>query len=118
MPKLEANPPSGTVGSAARTTGGQSAGDGVTDNAALLAVLVNVSAVSGTSPSLTIGVQWSADGGATWADADPVDTFTAITAAGVKAKTFQRKSPMHRITWAITGTTPSFTFDVKTWPFG
>jgi hypothetical protein len=117
VPKPEANPPSPTVGSSARTTSGQSAGDGLTDNSALLAVVVNVTAVSGTSPSLTIGVQWSADG-TVWADADPVDVFTAITAAGVKAKTFQRKGPMHRITWAITGTSPSFTFEAKTWPFG
>lgn len=112
------NSPGQTVASAARTTTGQSAADGVLDNAAQLAVAVNVTAVGGTTPSMTIGVQWSFDG-VNWFDADGTpDTLAAITATGLKAKTFQRKAPFHRITWTITGTTPSFTFDVKTWAFG
>lgn len=110
------NPPGAAVASAARTTTGNSAPDGGPDGAAQLAVAVNVTAVSGT-PNLVIGVQWSMDG-VNFYNGDPADAMTAITATGLVAKSFTRKGPFHRITWAITGGTPSLTFDVKTWLFG
>lgn len=98
------------VASAARTVTGNSAALAVAPALGQLVLGVNVTAASGTTPSMTLSVEWSHDGGATWSQADPADTFTAITAAAVKVKSFAVKSDVYRIVWTITGTTPSFTF--------
>ena len=70
---------------------------------------VNVTAVSGTTPSMALSVEWSNDGVNFGAGESPV-TFAAITAA----KNTQVRAPAQgtwlRLVWAITGTTPSFTF--------
>lgn len=72
-------------------------------------VMLDVTAVSGTSPSMAVTVQWTNDG-TNWFNADPVDTFTAITAAGKVTKNFAIKGTAFRLNYTITGTTPSFTF--------
>jgi hypothetical protein len=74
-----------------------------------LAVMLDVTAVTGTSPSMTVSVQWSQNG-TDWFTADPADTFTAITAATKVTKLFTIKGLYARLNYAITGTTPSFTF--------
>ena len=74
-----------------------------------VAVMLDVTAVSGTTPSMTVSVQWSNDG-STWFSADPADSFTAITAATKVTKSFVIKGLYARLSYAITGTTPSFTF--------
>lgn len=74
-----------------------------------LAVMLDVTAVSGTSPSMTVSVQWSNDNVA-WFTADPADAFTALTAAGKVTKLFTIKGLYARLNYAVTGTTPSFTF--------
>lgn len=79
-----------------------------------IAFMVNVTAVSGTTPSMACTVQWSNDG-TTWFDGDPVDAMTAITTTGAKAKDFVTRGQFARLAWAITGTTPSFTFTVDAW---
>jgi hypothetical protein len=79
---------------------------------ARVSVWVNVSAVSGTTPSMTLTVQWSMDG-TNWADGDPADTFTAVTAVGAKVKDFARKASLMRLVWTISGTTPSFTLEAR-----
>lgn len=104
--------PSTVVAALARTATGQSGAISV-GKADALALLVNVTAVSGTTPSMTISIEWSHDGGTTWAQGDPADQMTAITAAAVKAKQFNVKAPVYRVVWTITGTTPSFTFAVS-----
>lgn len=76
-------------------------------------IIVNVAAVAGTTPTLDVKVQWSHDGGATWADADTPDSFTQITAAKTVIKSFDRKAPSYRLVWTIGGTTPSFTFNAS-----
>lgn len=73
-----------------------------------LSVLVNATAVSGTTPSLTVEVVWSHDG-TTFASAATPDTFTAITATGAVVKQFPVKGRYARLKYTITGTTPSFT---------
>lgn len=78
-------------------------------NRDFLNVMLNVTAVSGTTPSMTVTVQWSHDG-QTWFNADPVDTFTAITAVGAVTKQFTIKGMYARLNCTISGTTPSFTF--------
>lgn len=97
------------VSSAARTTDGQSS---VVSTGSSVSVLVDVTAVSGTSPSMTVSVEWSADG-ATFAAADPADQLTAFTAAGRAVKTFDARAEFFRLAWAITGTSPSFTFSAS-----
>lgn len=99
--------------SAAKTTSGQTGtlNVGLLDQLNLLA---NVTAVSGTTPSLTLSVEWSHNNGTTWFKADPADAFTAITATGAVAKRFTTKALWFRVVWTISGTTPSFTFTVDT----
>jgi hypothetical protein len=101
------------VASAARTTSGSSGPVSAVDAGGFLSLLVNVSSVSGTTPSLALSVEWSMDGGTTFAAADVADTFTAITAAKTVVGRFAVKAPIYRVVWTITGTTPSFTFDVR-----
>lgn len=97
-----------TNASAARTASGQ--GNAISsENARTLSILVDVTAVSGTTPNLVFAVEWSHDNG-TWFPGDPPDTMTAITAVGRAAKAFTVKAPYWRLVWTITGTTPSFTF--------
>lgn len=97
--------------SAARTASGTSTAfsEGGNDN---LTVLLAVTAVSGTTPSLAVTVEWT-DDGTNWYKGDPADTFTAITAAGNVCKTFGVKGLAARLNYAITGTTPSFTFSAS-----
>jgi hypothetical protein len=103
------------VASAARTTSGNSGAIGLVDAGGQLALLVNVTAASGTTPSMTLTVQWSHDG-TNFADNDTAaDTFTAITTTKTTVKTFPIKAPFYRVAWAITGTTPSFTFTVSSY---
>lgn len=77
----------------------------------VLNLIANVTAVSGASASMTLSVQWSEDG-TVWADSDPVDTFTAITATKSVVKQFQVKARLFRVVYTITGTSPSFTFSL------
>lgn len=99
------------VPSAARTTSGNSGPLSLAD-AATVDLQVTVSAVSGTTPSLALSVQWSDDGTNFGAPDGGGDTFTAITAAGTVVKQLQAKGLYMQIVWTITGTTPSFTFAV------
>lgn len=102
------------VDSAARTTTGNSAGyqsppGPQMDIAQNLGILIDITAVAGTGPNLVLSVEWSYDG-ISFAQADPADQMTAITAASKKVKIFQIKADFYRLVWTITGTTPSFTF--------
>lgn len=94
--------------SAARTATGQSTAfdEGSLDT---ISVMVDVTAVSGTTPSMTVNVEWSPDN-VNWFAADPADAFSAITAAGKKVKQFTVKGLYARLNYVISGTTPSFTF--------
>lgn len=87
---------------------GQSGGFS-TDGGDTLNVIVNVTVAA---TSVVVEVQWSDDGGATWASAETADAFASIAATGVKAKSFQVKAPMARISWTGTGT---FSFSVSTY---
>jgi hypothetical protein len=90
-------------------------------------VWVNVTAVTGTTPTLTVRIQWSPDGGTTWLDLDTTNAQTAsITGTGAAvlrvypgmatAANASLNSPLPRtwrIAWTIGGTTPSFTFSAQ-----
>lgn len=98
--------------SAAQTTSTQTAAIAC-ENARNLNVLVDCTAASGTTPSLVVSVEWSHDG-TSWFAADPADVMTAITAASKRVKSFAVKAPQARIVQTITGTTPSLTYEVRT----
>lgn len=103
------------VTSAARTETGNSGALAIDnrDEAEDLHLTVDVTAVTGAVPTLNLKVQWSADGGTTWADPDPADSFAEITAAKVVSESYTIKSPHYRVVWTLAGTTPSFTFSVR-----
>ena len=82
--------------------------DSLRENPNNLNVLLNVTAVSGTSPSLTVEVQWSNDGTNFFSATTP-DTFTAITAVGAALKSFTVKALYARLKYTVSGTTPSLT---------
>ena len=100
------------VASAARTVTGQSSAIGPTSDPRV-SLFVNVSASSGTIPTLDLTIEWSQDAGTTWAVAQPADSYTQITTTGTVVKQFTVKAPHYRVKWTITGTTPSFTFAVS-----
>lgn len=86
-------------------SGGQTMGYSPT-----ISLQVTTTAVSGTSPSMALSVQWSNDG-VNFGNTDPVpDQFQPITAAGTVNKQFTAKGLYMQLTWTITGTSPSFTF--------
>lgn len=71
---------------------------------------LNVTAATGTTPSLTVNVQTSNDG-TTWTT---VASFPSATAAGSSAKVFGPLDRFVRAQWAApTGTTPSFNFNIS-----
>jgi hypothetical protein len=74
-----------------------------------IAIELNVTAMTGTSPQAVFSIQWSDDGG-TWADAEPADQFDPITGPCTIAKRFDVKAAYWRAAVVVTGTnSPSFT---------
>lgn len=107
--------------SGAQTVSGNTGAINVGSFAELLLVF-NITAVSGTTPSMTLGVDFSPDGGTTWVTGP---SLAAQTAAAIVAMALGRGvsgsagsvtsfampfGDTIRIRWTITGTTPSFTF--------
>lgn len=80
--------------------------------AAKLSIFLDVTVVTGTTPTLDIDIEWSPDGGTTWFEAETLDEFAQITAAIKVGKQFTVLAPNYRLEGTITGTTPSFTFAV------
>jgi hypothetical protein len=93
----------GTVQTASGNVGGVGS-----SNYGTLRLTLNVTAASGTTPSLTVNVQTSQDN-ATWST---IASFPAATAVGTSRKVFNGVDRYTRATTTITGTTPSFTFGV------
>ena len=97
--------------SAKTTTGTGTQVDNTTSTANGGAAYLHVTAASGTTPSLTVKVQHSADG-STWAD---LATHTAVTAANQSERiAFSGTVNRYlRASWTISGTSPSFTFHLS-----
>jgi hypothetical protein len=73
---------------------------------------VDVTAASGTTPSLTVNIQTSFDNGVTdaWRT---VASFAAVTTVSTTAReVFAGLDRWVRATWTVSGTTPSITFGV------
>jgi hypothetical protein len=110
-------------GSSARTASGNSAAF-TNYNWAGAVFFLNVTAVSGTTPTMLWKIQWSYDGGTTYVDLDATNATTAsITGTGtfkivvypgvITAANAALNHPLprnFRTAWVIGGTTPSFTF--------
>lgn len=80
-----------------------------------LIVFLRVIAATGTSPSLTVYVDASPDGGTTWAEVGAFPAVTAANEAGGLISTAPIKisnfGDTIRARYVITGTTPSFDFE-------
>ena len=72
-------------------------------------LLTRVTAVSGTSPSLTTGLECIADDGAVYT----LVASSAITTVSTVVTQVPRVCKIVRSVWAISGTTPSFTFSMR-----
>lgn len=69
------------------------------------------SAVTGTTPSVTVTLETSADGSTGWT---AVGAFAAVTAAGTTRKIFTGLDRFVRLNaTTVTGTTPSVTYTVS-----
>lgn len=100
-----------TVPSAARTVTGSSAAVDVSTHSDAI-VLLTCSAASGTTPTMDVKVQASADM-VNWYDEGT--SFTQIVAASTPAvKKLTGLGLYIRYFWTIGGTTPSFTFSIQT----
>lgn len=74
-------------------------------------VFLNITAVSGTTPTLDVSVESFDEVGAAYA---PIGSFTQKTATGIDTlKLTGTLGRLIRIKWTIGGTTPSFTFSVS-----
>jgi hypothetical protein len=89
-----------------------------------LVITITASAASGTTPSITFSAEWAVQGtdedNPSWASGTIVSA-SALTGAGTKTITLPpninasgEPSQWWRLTWTVTGTTPSFTISVST----
>lgn len=81
-------------------------------------VMVEVTAHSGTTPTLDLSVEWSMDG-TNFAPAQAADSFTQITTTDQRViKLFAVKAPFFRLVWTLGGTTPHYTFSASRYGVG
>lgn len=98
------------VASAARTTSANQTFGTQESSGKALRVQLDVTAASGTTPTLDVVIEDTLDG-TNW---NVVGTFAQKTATG--REVINITTPFHgqmRVRWTIGGTTPSFTFSVK-----
>lgn len=100
--------------SAARTATANGATKDVTAGKRVVTAYQDVTAVSGTSPTLVTKLQDSIDNGVTWADVDG-GAFAQVTGVGEAYITvlLRRAANALRAVATIGGTNPSFTFKVE-----
>lgn len=75
---------------------------------------VAVTAVSGSSPTLVVSLQWSWNN-STWITANADETFATVTAIGVALLTVPSRALFARAAWTVAGGTPSFTVAIALW---
>jgi len=73
---------------------------------------LDVTAASGSTPTLDIEVEHSSDGGGTWQSAGTPDDFTQAVAATQEFLTVVPRAALYRLNCVIAGGSPSFTFRV------
>jgi hypothetical protein len=99
------------LASTALTTSGQTSAMDV-GGAGTLRCQVVVSAVSGTSPSVTVTVQTSHDGGVSDAWRTAGAAFSAVTSATSSSWQSFAVDRFVRVSYTVSGTTPSLTTSV------
>lgn len=98
------------VASSARTASGNSGALTEWGAAKSLRAQLNVTAASGTSPTLDVVIEDSVDGGSNW---NAVGTFAQKTTTGREVVNITGLfGDQLRVRWTVAGTTPSFTFAV------
>lgn len=98
---------------AARTATGQGSAVDVRQLIGPARFLLDCAAGTGTTPTLTVAIQDSADGSTGWAT---VASFTQVTTTDAQrdlAVDVRSTRGFLRAQWTIGGTTPSFTFSVS-----
>lgn len=101
------------VASAARTTSSNSGPQAGYGPATSLRAQLNVTAASGTTPTLDVLIEDTLDD-TTW---NTIGTFTQVTAAARQVINITTPfSDTLRVRWTVAGTTPSFTFAVDWLP--
>lgn len=96
--------------SAARGASGDSGPQSGYEVSDTLRAQLDVTAASGTTPTLNVVLEDTLDGGATW---NTVGTFAQRTAAGREVVNITTPfTDRLRARWTVGGTTPSFTFSV------
>jgi hypothetical protein len=97
--------------SGAETASGTTATFG-TGNMALCGMFVNVTAASGTLPSLVVTLQHSPDG-IVWYNAGNITiTITTVATIASAPPALLLLADYSRVAWTISGINPSFTFTV------
>jgi hypothetical protein len=105
------------VASAARGASGNS-GAIALGKALNVSVEVDITAQSGTTPTLDLSIEWSMDG-VVFAVPQPVDSFTQILGTTPKViKQFATKAPFFRLVWTLGGTSPNYTFSATRYGVG
>lgn len=97
--------------SAARTAAGQGALVRLPLMPAAMRLQLVVTAVSGTTPTMTATVQDSVDG-TNWTNLAPAFAAKTTAVQETISITTATVSPLVRVSWTMGGTTPSFTFYV------
>lgn len=96
------------VASAARTTSGNGSSIETGDRIEVRGLVLDVTAASGTSPTLNVNVQTS-DDNTTWRTLASFGQKTGVSNEHISVGGLDRYL---RFSWVIAGTTPSFTFTV------
>jgi hypothetical protein len=96
------------VASAARTASGNGSSIETGDRTEVRGLVLDVTAASGTTPTLDVSIQTS-DDNTNWRTLKSFGQKTAISNEHLSSGGLDRYM---RFSWAIAGTTPSFTFSV------
>lgn len=103
------------LASAARTTSSTIGLPNLGGPAAVVVIEVNVTAVSGTTPTLQVALEDTFDG-TNWNNVSNVSGSNITTTGRVVKRLNLQDTPCTenvRLSWTIGGTTPSFTFSVN-----
>lgn len=107
---LKLNEPVNYLPSAARTANGDTTATPLnTDYASVLTFFLDVTAVSGTTPTLDVYIDIQDPLSGKWVNQDK---FPQVTTTGTWALAVYCRSNRYAIRWVLGGTTPSFTFSV------
>lgn len=104
----------GKVASASRTASGNSGALALSDAGQKVSFVLNVTAQSGTTPTLDVSVEWSNDKGTTFIAPSTAIAFTQVGAAtgSELIGPFDVQGDHYRVVWTLGGGSPDYTFSV------